>query len=751
MSTASDFFSSGGGVQIGDYLRTTRTEGLVPADGRVIDHKGYTDLAEMPNSISAPYVSRNDADNNQISILPTNHGYGYLSFMKSGTSVGWAKPNSTSRVLVNVPRQASDACTTLNQRVHFMVSASNGTTDLIIARSENQGASWTTQNTLAGIEVGVTFYSTDLSSTTRARHIAVKCSPDGKELTVLCKGSNGKMYRLDFSDYGAVLDSTTDLGTTPTSAPTGYTATLSEDRRTLILAGPSNLYTPYISHDGEAFRAMGSIRSVGIALGQSIPAIGDGRVVVPTYVGFSQPVSDSITVDVSDDYGRSFYSVYAPAGKGRTYSVAAVSVDQEDKDLVYCLVNNKGSIQTESTFTEIGVLNIKEGTWTILSIFQGAQTDLDTTDWIDFKSFLRIDGRTSLVFHFNSGQQQMGVMEIYKGKVASFVNEHKMMVGDRVPAKFEDFTSIQGNLVTDYIGAYISADKQTIIGTGYAAINASQDGGATWSLPTHSAVQSAGKMAGSDDATKLIAGFTGDVQYSTNKGLTWNSSTGLFSTGTTINDQVKSCTSDSTGSNMYICFVEGQVQVSVDGGASFANNSRPMTGESDETLFSLCMSKTDSDIMFAGSNNLGLVKRTTDGGATWLDPTVPPEVDLGEISSVGRVFALSCSASGSTVVALIGRRAYISRDTGQNWEEVTPWSSLASKREVVVSDDGQNIIFSDSNGILYQSSDNGLTFKEVNAYWADYARQARAMALTSDATQLTVMVDEGGIFQANEV
>jgi len=246
----------------------------------------------------------------------------------------------------------------------------------------------------------------------------------------------------------------------------------------------------------------------------------------------------------------------------------------------------------------------------------------------------------------------------------------------------------------------------------------SSNGGSSWTSINYTKERYAySAVCDSDGSHILIArAYSGkQICYSVNSGSTWSC----------YNDENyhESCDCDADGSVGIAAVGSGtkdRVLVSTD---SFANWSGKTVGSSNAYVTSVCCSRTNGSVMYAGTG--ARLYKSTDTGANWSE--VRPAGDTNK--SWG---AVACSSDGSVVIACVGDHSggttgsvYTSTDSGANWTERTG-PGTACWDAVDMSDDGDMIILGGfDNGAtnrqpLYWSKDGGANWTKESLLASGY-------------------------------
>ena len=207
----------------------------------------------------------------------------------------------------------------------------------------------------------------------------------------------------------------------------------------------------------------------------------------------------------------------------------------------------------------------------------------------------------------------------------------------------------------DAMGMGISTtDPNLAFAAGHGTFFRSTDAGKTWTSlkPPLPGTDIHGMAVSPDPAPVLYAHVVGQGLFrSEDAGQTWKKTNDQVLPGDIM--QVAA----STGGRVYLASMSGGLLRSDDGGASFKATAKLPGG-----LLSVATQGVDPNIVYAGTDSSLLVSR--DGGATWIDRPLPK---AGQVLVTG---ANPRDANDVMVVAVgsdrVGR-VYRSRDGGASW------------------------------------------------------------------------------------
>jgi photosystem II stability/assembly factor-like uncharacterized protein len=276
-----------------------------------------------------------------------------------------------------------------------------------------------------------------------------------------------------------------------------------------------------------------------------------------------------------------------------------------------------------------------------------------------------------------------------------------------------------------YLVAYSSTDN---------SIHTSSDSGVTWTkrqaLPS-----SFSMLVASSDCSKLAASFYSDYIYtSSDYGVTWTQQTGSGSR------EWYTIASSADGTKLVASEYGGSIYTSSDSGVTWTQQT-PFT----QYFIVLASSADGTKLIGSDADGTGYLYTSTDSGATWTqrDPG-------GYSTSSNYWYSVASSADGSVLIAANDANsnngygyAYISRDSGATWTELSNLQTMYATA-VWVSPDGTKFIVADDGragvsdpGKLYTSQDSGITWNLEIISPSDYA-QFRYITSSSDLTKIWI-------------
>lgn len=760
MSNISDFFGAGG-VQIGDYVQTERTTGLLAADGQDIFGLGYTDLEALmtlSNKVNdVAYIQKTG-----LYRTTCIQAHGLLGYRGKDTTGTIEQLDYLSNTVTEVDTSSSastgyyhSCCSDIGNRIFFL-GANTGNNDLFVVVSEDNGTTWTDyaiftsgfsglsgttdgslfqggliQCDVTGDNLRVVFF--DFTTTTTLVYESTDVGQTWSEILTSRKTlTNGQT-----TGNGAVsrdLSTTIQADDTFLYISTGGTGTLTD--RASAFPGTLDIYIRYaISDDGEDIAAW---NARGITLTKLIGAINffttpDGGVTWSEYI---LPVS-------------------LPADSPNFLAIATMYFDPDDNNILIAVVQATTTGSSDENvpgaiFVEINISNF-------------------TTDVIGELPFLNIP-ITPNIIHFQSDFKSNGTGFTYGvGDSSGIDSDYSVEIvkgillkdsrSAAIPSKILTGTQANGAgtlgyswerltspLPVDYDEVYVSTDKAIIcMGGAFGTIITSVNSGTTFVDKTSAAgyggSHSIYAMDGSDSSSLIIASSRGEVRFSTNDGVSWTGSTGLSDTGSASIDEYQCLSCIADGTTVIAGSKNGNLDISTNSGTSFSLLATPFSSDPTDEMLSGCIARDDDQIIIVGNTD-GLIRRSTNGGSSFSLPSTPPVGSIDE----SKVFDMKCSADGSIVIAAISDKLFLSTDTGDTWAEVAVGFSKVSYRNTSITDDGTKIFATNGDGVLMRSLDSGVTFNKTLVPWEATRRKA-CPTLSTDGTLAYVGTDDGLIYR----
>lgn len=198
-----------------------------------------------------------------------------------------------------------------------------------------------------------------------------------------------------------------------------------------------------------------------------------------------------------------------------------------------------------------------------------------------------------------------------------------------------------------------------------------------------------------------------------------------------------------SGDGSVLCVVAagGFVEVSTDGGQTWATSSDPSTGAGMQYWYSCAVSR-DGTKLFAvaavGSTfqTAQPMRRSEDSGATW--SPVGPAMDFVRVA---------CADDGQTLVAIVTensrREIYVSADSGATWTRRWAPAPAGNWQKVAISGDGRKLIVVGQNGAgVVISRDVGVSWAVPASYpnaGTEHTHGAIDAAFSTDGAKLVVV------------
>ena len=266
-----------------------------------------------------------------------------------------------------------------------------------------------------------------------------------------------------------------------------------------------------------------------------------------------------------------------------------------------------------------------------------------------------------------------------------------------------------GNAASDWRRLASSADGLRMYAAGNfsGGIYYSGDAGHTWNA-TGIKGSAWFSVACSADGNKVFAAPSGgNIQSSTNGGLTWTSF------------------SNSANWNAVACSADGNTVIAGASSGALALTGSGVTSPSSGNWTAVACSGDGSKLAAAISST---VYTSTNGGVSWRSSSLP-----------GSCSALAAAASGLRLVATYAGGIATSTNFGSNWATTNPststaWSCLAA------SSDCTRLVAGVNNGRLYASANFGVSWTSLGAssqYWS-------GAAMSADGTKFAAAVNTVG-------
>lgn len=747
------FSSLKGGTQVGDYLSTERTKDLIVADGRDIFGYGYTQL-EPVIGLSEKVDEVDTVDNNNASRAFYLQASGRLGYRGLDDSASIQRIDFSAGVVTNlsVPADATagfyDGCgTDIGDRLFFV--GTNGTTDddLFCYVSENGGASWTSNAIFtSGWAVSAVPDATD-----EAQVCLVQCDPLGATIRVLVMvGNPAQTAVLESTDgAGAVWNEILLPRQTFNSNSSEGQGAISRDLSTTVM---HNLINYYVSVGGTGvFADKASSYPGDIAAQGNRTAISDDGEVLCTF-NVNTILANKIKFYVSGDAGDSWlemlFKLNIPTDRENQSQILSMRFDPKDSNILYAVVGSGFIAGTNDNGLAGVVYKLDVFNFTAERIGELSPSSLIVkSDLIHQRTSLSANNAgISLGFQDPANVDTDFAIEITEGKLildtTDLPDPLKLFTGPQVEGLGFSWDRLSSPTNVDFLCGYVSADKTTIVGGGSSMISRSGDSGATFTLPTHGFTTPVQAIDGADDASLVVGSGSGQARRSTDGGVNWAASAGLSRAGTGIDDVAHVCSCIAAGTTVLVGFRGGELDVSTDSGANFALLDTPFSASPNTKLRSGTIAKGNDQIIFVGNED-GLIKRSVDGGSSFVDPTTPPASD--PVNNI--VFEIVCSSDGATVVAIISTQAFISFDTGDTWAEVAVGFSKPSYRGATISDDGSVIMLTNGDGLLVRSIDSGANFYKTLVPWEATRRAAKGVELSPDGALAYCLTNDGLIYR----
>lgn len=746
MSNFDDFFNDGG-VEVGDYLSSERTNQLIPANGQNIFGFGYDKLQsimELTESVELLRTFDNNALTRSLCINSRgSQGY-YGDFATDITKLDFN--DQTSNVVFTTSTAVNgffdSCCNDVGNRIFFLALLL-ATDDLYCVFSLDAGANW------SEVAIDTTTFSTTAipASNNGIQRGLIQCNPEGDEIRVILTMDNAVDFTVIYestdsgSTWNEILTPRLALNNPNSNAQSEISRDLST---TVIFDDDIHLYIS-VGGTGTLTDVIANFTRVLAPPTDRVAVSDDGSAVCIFSI---IPQQNRLIFDTTTDDGVNWFTqrldLDLSGSDDKTTTLISMFFDPNDANIMYALLAQgiiyKINISSFSV-ARVGLLGTNN------EDFNTSVTHIQS----DFKA-------NNAGFTYGIGDSQtedkLIAVNIPTGMLLlDRISENKaakIFAGPQTNGSNTfgfDWLRLTSPTVLDILCGYVSADKEDILG-GLASggLVLSVNSGVTFTLPTHGFTTDVQACDGADVAgTLLIASATGTVRRSTNGGTSWAAATGLSNTGASNDDIYHVCSCIADGSTVIAAARAGDIDISTNSGASFIpiGDPTPFSGESNTKLRSGVIAKGDVLIIFVG-NEGGLIKVSTDGGANFVDPTTPPVASVGD----DNVFEIACSSDGSAAIALVGDKLFLSTDTGDNWAEVAAGYSESNYRGVSMSDDGTKIFITDGDGVLIRSLDSGVSFQKTLVDWATGRRAAKGIEMSPDGTVAYSLANEGLIYRA---
>lgn len=267
-------------------------------------------------------------------------------------------------------------------------------------------------------------------------------------------------------------------------------------------------------------------------------------------------------------------------------------------------------------------------------------------------------------------------------------------------------------------GIALSADGQRIAACANGgSIWTSVDGGVSWTERTSAGTRSWSGICSSADGTRLAATAVGGrIWISGNSGLTWTERTGV-----PIGDW-GAITCDSTGLRLFTSNHSF-------GGVSYTSTNQGLAWTTRTLPRSLNLASSADGNRLAGFVTGGRLQVSSNGGTSWTSTNFahPGMRDL------------AMSANGNLILCAVNEGAtgqiFLSTTSGTSFTRVGPNTGINS---VTCSSDGTRAACLDKEGLVYTSSDSGVTWVQTAARPIGIASQLR---LSGNGTSLAAMTE----------
>lgn len=740
-----DFFV--GGLQIGGYIATERTKQLIPANGQNIFGFGYDKLEEQMSLTEAIDIIRTfgNVGITRSFCVNSRGSFGYHgNFATTITKVDFNDQSSSTSFTTSVATNGfwDSCCNDVGNRVFFLGFAT-ASDDIYCVFTLDAGASW------SEVAIDTTTFST-ASSPNGADTIQeglIQCNPEGDkirviltmddavDLTVVYESTNSATSWTEILLARKALTDPASNAQSEISRDLSTTVIFDDDDHLYISSGGTGALTDVIAN----------FPRVIVAATDRVAISDDGSVVSIFSV---TPQQNRIIFDTTNDDGVNWFTqrldLDLSGEDDQTATVISMFFDPNNAAILYVLLAEgiiyKANIN-DFSIDRVGLLGANNEAFNttvthIQSDFKAnnAGFTYGIADAINETKLMAVNIPTGMLI----------LNKISENKAA------KIFVGRQTNGEGTfgfDWDRLDSPTVEDILCGYVSADKEDILGglAGSGGLVLSVNSGVLFTIPTHGFTSGVSSCDGADVAgTLLIAASLGTVRRSTNGGTIWSASLGLTNTGSSLDDiyHVCSCTAD--GVTVIAAARAGNIDKSTDSGANFSpvGDPTPFSAESNTKLRAGVIAKGNANIIIVG-NEGGLIKVSTNGGGSFVNPTTPPVPSLGD----DNVFEIDCSSDGSRAVALVGDKIFLSTDTADNWTEIAAGFSESNYRGVSMSDDGNEIFITDGDGVLLRSLEGSSILQKTLVDWSAGRRACKGMAMSPDGTVAYAMTDEGLIYR----
>lgn len=745
-----DLRANAGGIKIGDYVQTERTEQLIVADGRDIFGFGYTNLENVvPISTAlanADYLTNGGTYN---ALYVTNNGVvGYRGI--DGATIIERIDFTTGETVVQSGTFLSTlgyyhACGTNDGSIVYFVGVS-GAGDTYCTRTLNNGASWDS------ILVTNQAATQPPVPTTDDQRCLIECDDSGETVRIIFTASTSVDETVVFesTDSGGTWNEILTPRQTLTDPGQNSQSAISKNLTTLAVTDLTRLYT---SVGGSTFSDKASNYTGTLGTNTRLAISDDGTVIV----GFESDeelenvVNINVTRDGGDNWEKIPFNLRLTQFDPVNVKLATLRFEPDNPNIVYAIISPAfaaGNFQTPMAY--VYKLNIFE--FTVERMGQLQPTDANVIQsTLAHKGSYVTKNNTGFTFSFFEAATTARdfSLSFTEGKLilntTTLPDPLKLFAGPQVEGFAFNWERLNSPTTTDLLCTYVSSDKSIIVGGGFQTIARSIDSGTTFTLPVNGFTNNCNSIDGADDASVIIGSGVGEARYSTDNGATWNASTGLSRSGTSADDVSQVCSCIADGSTVIVGFIGGELDVSTNGGVIFNLLATPFSGDSDTSVRSGCIAKGNDQIIYVGNSD-ATIRRSTNGGTSFTLPTTPPVINYtGGGDNI--VFEIACSSDGSKVIATIGDQAFISNDSGDTWSEIAVKYSKSFFRGLTISDDGNVILMTNGDGLLVRSTDGGINFYKTDVQWQQRRRNARGIELSPDGTIAYALIDDGLIYR----
>lgn len=748
MSDIIDFITAGG-VQIGDYLSTERTKNLIPADGRDIKGFGFTKLE--PLVVEKLGIE----DISQLTPVPIMRNFCITS--NGLTGFGGNTDSDFIRIFDMVTDTASfvnptssvngylDSCCSDDGKNIYVVGFDTVADDVYVVKSNNSGTAFTAVSIFAE----PTTLSTVVASTTQPR-ATIQCNKTGDKIRIVFTGDDG-------INETVVLESTDGIGdvwaeiltprqTLNNPATSSFATDISRDLSTVVISNNSGS-TFYISTGGTgALTEVTANLPEGTSNSMRVAISDDGSNIVYFNIT-TTPVDSQLPFHISEDGGSNWstFKIDIPTDNtigGTDELIMSARFNPDNANEIFFVVRQDQP--TNDITAGIYIFNLDS-----LENSRIGSTKTNTLNFLTTVVHLQSEikpNENGFIFGFGEADTRdayFGVEIVDSKFIDNKIDTNptaKLFSGKQVEGIGFTWSRITAPTESTFLAAYLSSDKVNVIGTlGGGEILVSTDSGGIFTQSTNGFNASNGvrTVDGADDASVIIAGGTDEIRRTVNQAASWTASIGF--TGTGLVHQISTL---ATGVTALAIFDDGVIDKSTDSGANFSALATPFSGSANTNGRSVCVSRGDDQIIFAG-NQGGEIKISLNGGTSFVNPSTPPVTDAGDL-----VYQIACISDGSKVLAAIGTKLFLSTDTGDTWTQVAIGFTHVNYRATSMSDDGLIMMATDGDGQLVRSIDGGLNFFRTVVQWKEPRNLTRGLIVARDGSQAYAMNNNSQIFRA---